>query len=106
MTKDEVLAVNLYLILGHRCGLRIGEIVKIRLKDVAITSAYLEVRDNKYGDNKTGSALRRTLLEQLLTDSDMSFFKRVELIRGEGKGDTLIANQAGMAYRASDLSKI
>ncbi|MGP5686904.1 tyrosine-type recombinase/integrase, partial [Psychrobacter glacincola] len=106
MTKDELEAVKLALILGQRCGLRIGEIVKIRLKDVAITSAYLEVRDNKYGNNKTGSALRRTLLEQLLTDSDMSFFKRVELIRGEGKGDTLIANQAGMAYRASDLSKI
>ncbi|MFP3682046.1 hypothetical protein SB725_33690, partial [Pseudomonas sp. SIMBA_041] len=48
----------------------------------------------------------RTLLEQLLTDSDMLFFRKVELIRGEGKGDTLIANQAGMAYRASDLSKI
>ncbi|MGP4717129.1 tyrosine-type recombinase/integrase [Psychrobacter sp. T6-6] len=106
MTKDELEAVKLALILGQRCGLRIGEIVKIRLKDVAITSAYLEVRDNKYGNNKTGSALRRTLLEQLLTDSDMLFFRKVELIRGEGKGDTLIANQAGMAYRASDLSKI
>ena len=105
MTTDEVDAVKLALILGQRCGLRIGEIVKIRLKDVAITSAYLEVRDNKYGNNKTGSALRRTLLEQLLTDSDMSLFKRIELRRNESKGDTLIANQAGMAYRASDLLK-
>ena len=105
MTTDEVDAVKLALILGQRCGLRIGEIVKIRLKDVAITSAYLEVRNNKYGNNKTGSALRRTLLEQLLTDSDMSLFKRIELRRNESKGDTLIANQAGMAYRASDLSK-
>ncbi|MEZ7519133.1 MULTISPECIES: site-specific integrase [Psychrobacter] len=105
MTKDEIEAVKLALILGQRCGLRIGEIVKIRLKDVAITSAYLEVRNNKYGNNKTGSALRRTLLEQLLTNSEMSFFKRVELRRSKSKGDTLIANQAGMAYRASDLSK-
>lgn len=106
VTKDEIEAVKLALILGQRCGLRIGEIVKIRLKDVSLTSTYLEVRDNKYGNNKTGSALRRTLLEQLLTDSDMSLFKRVELRRNKSKGDTLIANQAGMAYRASDLSKI
>jgi len=105
MTKDEIEAVKLTLILGQRCGLRIGEIVKIRLKDVAITSAYLEVRNNKYGNNKTGSALRRTLLEQLLTDSDMSLFKRIELRRDRSKGDTLIANQAGMAYRANYLSK-
>lgn len=104
MTKDEIEAVKLTLILGQRCGLRIGEIVKIRLKDVAITSAYLEVRDNKYGNNKTGSALRRTLLEQLLTNSEMSFFKKVELRRDNSKGDTLIANQAGTAYRASALS--
>ena len=106
MTKDEIEAVKLALILGQRCGLRIGEIVKIRLKDVAITSAYLEVRNNKYGNNKTGSALRRTLLEQLLTNSEMLFFKRVELRRSKSKGDTLIANQAGMIYRARDLSKI
>lgn len=104
--KDEIDAMQLTLILGQRCGLRVGEIVKIRLKEVAVTSSYLEVRDNKYGNNKSSSALRRTLLRQLLTDSEMVLLKRVVLRRNQGAGDTLIANQAGATYRAGDLSRI
>lgn len=104
--KDEIDAMQLTLILAQRCGLRVGEIVKIRLKEVAVTSSYLEVRDNKYGNNKSSSALRRTLLRQLLTDSEMALLKRVALRRNQGAGDTLIANQAGATYRAGDLSRI
>lgn len=106
IAKDESEAIQLSLILGQRCGLRIGEIVKIRLNDVAQLSAYLEVRDNKYGNNKTSSALRRVLLQQLLTDSDMLLLKRILIRRQQSKGDTLIASQAGKPYLSSDMSRI
>lgn len=106
VAKDESEAIQLALILGQRCGLRIGEIVKIRLNDVAQSSAYLEVRDNKYGNNKTSSALRRVLLQQLLTDSDMLLLKRIMIRRQQSKGDTLIASQAGKPYLSSDMSRI
>ena len=106
IANDESEAVQLALILGQRCGLRISEIVKIRLNDVAQSSAYLEVRDNKYGNNKTSSALRRVLLQQLLTDSDMLLLKRVVIRRQQSKGDTLIASQAGKPYISSDMSRI
>lgn len=106
VAKDESEAIQLSLILAQRCGLRIGEIVKIRLRDVAQSSAYLEVRDNKYGNNKTSSALRRVLLNQLLTDSDMLLLKRVVIRRCQGTGDTLIASQAGRPYLSGEISRI
>lgn len=106
VAKDESEAIQLSLILGQRCGLRIGEIVKVRLRDVAQSSAYLEVRDNKYGNNKTSSALRRVLLNQLLTDSDMLLLKRVVLRRHQSAGDTLIASQTGRPYLSGDMSRI
>lgn len=106
IAKDELEAIQLSLILGQRCGLRVGEIVKIQLKDVAQSSTYLEVRDNKYGNNKTSSALRRVLLQQLLTYSDMLLLKRVAIRRQQSKGDTLIASQAGKPYLSSDMSRI
>lgn len=104
--KEEIESIRLSMILGQRCGLRIGEIAKIMLRDIATTSSYLEVRDNKYGNNKTSSALRRVLLNPLLTKSDMTLFRKVAARRSKAKGDTLIANQAGSSYKASDLSNV
>ena len=106
MTADEKQALILALILGYRCGLRIGEIVKVRIRDVAETQNYLEVRNNKFGNNKSLSARRRVLLEQLLTESDSKLIKRVYIKRSAYKGQTLIANQAGLPYKAQAISKV
>ena len=102
---DEKQALSLALILGHRCGLRIGEIVKIRLRDVAETQNYLEIRNNKFGNNKSLSALRRVLLAQLLTESDIKLIKRVYIKRSGDRGQTLIASQDGMSYSTQAISK-
>ena len=106
VTVDQKQALSLALILGHRCGLRIGEIVKIRLRDVAQTQNYLEVRNNKFGNNKSLSALRRVLLAQLLVESDTRLLKRVYIKRLGDTGQTLIANQDGVPYDAKVLSKM
>lgn len=106
MTVDEKQAISLTLILGQRCGLRIGEIVKIRIRDIAETQNYLEVRNNKFGNNKSLSALRRIPLSQLLLESDMQLIRRVYIKRSRYKNQTLIANQAGMPYNSNAISKI
>ena len=103
---DEKQALSLALILGHRCGLRIGEIVKIRLRDVAETQNYLEIRNNKFGNNKSLSALRRVLLAQLLTESDIKLIKRIYIKRSGDRGQTLIASQDGMSYNTQTISKM
>lgn len=106
LNQEERNAIKLTLILGQRCGLRIGEIVKIRLNDIAKYLSYLEIRNNKYGDNKTSSALRRVLLDQLLVDEDKTLFKQVYAKRIINKNDTLIASQTGQPYKAQELSKM
>lgn len=106
MTVDDKNALSLALILGHRCGLRIGEIVKIRINDVANTQNYLEIRNNKFGNNKSLSGLRRVLLDKLLTEPDMKLLKRIYIKGSNQNSQTLICNQAGMAYNKQALSKI
>lgn len=106
MTVDEKQAISLTLILGQRCGLRIGEIVKIRIRDIAETQNYLEVRNNKFGNNKSLSALRRISLSQLLLESDMQLIRRVYIKRSKYKNQTLIANQAGTPYNSNAISKV
>lgn len=106
ITVDEKQALSLTLVLGQRCGLRIGEIVKIRVRDVAYTQNYLEIRNNKFGNNKSLSALRRIPLSQLLLESDMQLIRRVYIKRSKHKSQTLIANQAGMPYNSNAISKI
>lgn len=106
ITKDEIEAIKISLILGQRCGLRVGEIVKIKLKDVSAKSSYLEIRDNDYGNNKTGSALRRVLLELLLTESEWNLFKKIMIRRNKSRGDTLIATHSEAPFQANELSRI
>lgn len=106
VTVDQKHALSLALILGHRCGLRIGEIVKIRLSDVSKTQNYLEIRNNKLGNNKSLSATRRVLLAQLLTESDTKLLKRVYGRRSNVNGQTLISSQDGIPYNAQALSKM
>lgn len=67
-TEKNTLAA--LLIIAYRCGLRIGEIRKLRLCDIEHSSTgWIAVRSNIFGDNKTASALRKVpLFSMLLAD--------------------------------------
>ncbi|MFD1132030.1 tyrosine-type recombinase/integrase [Psychrobacter sanguinis] len=105
LNLEAIESLKLALILAHRCSLRVGEIAKIRIKDIFAVS-YLDIRNNKYGNNKTSSALRRILLSKLLTKEDYELFKRVYAKRVSSEGETLIATQAGLPYQPNDLSRL
>ena len=63
-------------ILMARCGLRPGEVIKLRLKDVEPSPQYyLFTRQNKFGTNKTYSALRKIPLFLLLTPNEFTLFE-------------------------------
>ena len=56
--------------------MRRGEITKIQLDDIEeSTDCWIFVRNNKFGDNKTSSALRKIPLCVLLTDEEMRYFE-------------------------------
>ncbi len=73
---EEHKNLALILILGHRTGLRISEILKIRLYDIEVSEAWwIAVRESEFGSNKTFSALRKVPLGALLTTSELDLFR-------------------------------
>ncbi|MCT7655012.1 hypothetical protein MBH78_10500 [Oceanimonas sp. NS1] len=60
-----------FLIIAYRTGLRPGEIAKLRLCDIEPSAiAWLFVRNNRYGSNKTEAALRKVPLYPLLLEKE------------------------------------
>lgn len=106
LTVDELDAIKLSLLLAQRCGLRVGEISKLLLRDISPSITYLEIRNNKLGNNKTSSALRRVHIDKLFTTNDKRVMQRAYLRRKRGKGDALIANNSGVAFDSRNLSKL
>lgn len=63
-------------IIAFRCGLRRGELLKLRLQDVESSSErWLFVRNNRYGNNKSSSALRKVPLSALMTMEEVKLFE-------------------------------
>lgn len=64
-------ALDWALLLGFRAGLRLGEVMKLRLQDLFIAQGVtLSIRSNRYGSNKTSCSLRRLDLALLLPEDE------------------------------------
>lgn len=74
--NEEIERLKVFYILAFRTGMRRGEITKIQLDDIEeSTDCWVFVRNNKFGDNKTSSALRKIPLSVLLTNEEMRYFE-------------------------------
>ncbi|WP_169566764.1 tyrosine-type recombinase/integrase [Sneathiella limimaris] len=72
----KVQALQILFILAYRTGLRIGEILKIRLEDVFVgETCWIFVTNNRYGSNKTRSSNRKIPISVLLTSEEMGLFR-------------------------------
>lgn len=70
------------LIIAFRAGLRRGELLKLRLIDVEKSSTYwVYIKNNKFGNNKSRSALRKIPLSVLLLPQELAILKRYIAIR-------------------------
>lgn len=68
----------LILVIAHRTGMRISEILKIRLYDVENSNAmWVFVRESEFGGHKTASAKRKIPLGALLTETEMRLFEDI-----------------------------
>ena len=64
-------------ILMARCGLRVNEVIKLRIADVEPSDDYfIFIRENHFGHNKTYCALRKLPLSILLKPDELDFFKQ------------------------------
>ena len=74
--------LELILALAYRCGLRIGEIVKLRIEDIEPSDERtLFIRQNSYGSNKSHAARRKIVCGRILTYEERALFDRVVAVR-------------------------
>ena len=68
--------LEILFLLAFRVGLRRGELLKLRIKDIQVSSEYwIYIRNNRFGDNKSSSGSRKILLSLLLTPEEKAQFK-------------------------------
>lgn len=68
----------LILVIAHRTGMRISEILKIRLHDVENSQAmWVFVLESEFGGHKTASAKRKISLGTLLTEMELQLFEDI-----------------------------
>ncbi len=78
LDNEEKATLQAALIISFRCGLRISEVIKLRLSDIENSpTAWLEIRENQYGNNKSHASLRRVPLYPLLLENEKKIVKQV-----------------------------
>lgn len=104
----EQLLLLSVLILAYRCGLRKGEIVKLKLNDFDISKErLLRVRSNEFGNNKSESAYRIIPLHLLLRKEEWEtveqyLSKRKELLLNKTNGLAFVLPQTDNSKLTSD----
>ncbi|PWI33419.1 hypothetical protein DI392_11260 [Vibrio albus] len=67
----DKLALQSICILAYRCGLRLNELYKLQLKNLESSkTGWLEIRPNRFGDNKTASGLRKVPVFSMLFEHE------------------------------------
>jgi len=79
-------------ILAFRCGLRRGEIQKLKLNSlVNVVTPELRISPNRYGSLKSRAANRRLPLSNLLTKEELNFIEKwIRLRSAQGSGCELL----------------
>ncbi|MBC7001741.1 integrase [Photobacterium sp. BZF1] len=81
LNNAEKICLQSLCILSYRCGLRLNELKKLQLKHIEASSTkWIDIRENRFGDNKTASSLRKVPLFPLLLEHEKQIVtKHLEL---------------------------
>lgn len=75
-TQDSIDVFKCIAVLAMRTGMRQGEILKLRLRDIENSDElFIFITNNIYGSNKSSSALRKLPLKSLLTVEELGFVR-------------------------------
>ena len=70
-------SLEMMVIMAYRTGMRIGELVKAKVKDIEISEEmWCLIRENEYGTNKSFSAKRKLPVKVLLCGNEKELFKQ------------------------------
>lgn len=97
-----------FLIIAYRTGMRPGEIAKLRLCDIEPSpTAWIFVRTNRHGGNKTAAALRKIPLFPLLTDTERPFIAGlIQHRRMNGQATELLFHEPGNPFERIDTKTL
>ena len=105
MASDQY---ELVLVLAYRCGLRLGEIIKLRLGDIEKSGELtLFIRQNRYGSNKSHAARRKIASGLILSDDERALFQRALHTREQQRNLTGTFFQTpgtGLPFQKAQLS--
>lgn len=74
--KSLKLTLKASLIIAVRTGIRLGELLKLRVNDIETSAeSWLFIRDNKFGDGKSNSSTRKLPLNALLLNDEKQFIQ-------------------------------
>ncbi|MBM7072018.1 site-specific integrase [Shewanella sp. 202IG2-18] len=94
LTTEDKQTLEVIYIIAYRCGLRISEILKLKLNNFEQSNiGWVEVRSNQFGNNKTSSAKRKVPLFPMLLPHEVQIVKEyLYSRRRKSKG------KAGLAF--------
>jgi integrase len=93
-------SLQVLFILAIRTGMRIGEISKLRIDDIEDSiEKWVFVRNNKFGNNKSTSSLRKIPLNVLLHENEEMLIREYLSIRRHiGQGENILMFSKGNSF--------
>lgn len=105
LPSNDIRNFKVGLILGHRLGMRIGEITKLKITEITPYLEFLATRNNRFGDNKSYAGLRSLPLKLSLPQQDFDFIRQTYDFRKQNKHDLLIAHTNGNSVTKGGFSQ-
>lgn len=109
LNDDEKLCLKSLCIISYRCGLRLSELQKLQLRNVEISDiGWIDIRDNRYGNNKTASSRRKVPLFPLLLEHEKVIVQQHLVQRRllHNKQNSLVFSFGHNPYQCFDTSEV
>ncbi|MCG3885104.1 integrase [Photobacterium leiognathi] len=76
LNDDEKCCLKSLCIISYRCGLRLSELQKLQLCNIEVSDiGWIDIRNNRFGSNKTASSLRKVPLFPLLLEHEKTIIE-------------------------------
>ncbi|WP_318508096.1 tyrosine-type recombinase/integrase [Photobacterium leiognathi] len=109
LNDDEKLCLKSLCIISYRCGLRLSELQKLQLRNVEISDiGWIDIRDNRYGNNKIASSRRKVPLFPLLLEHEKVIVQQHLVQRRllHNKQNSLVFSFGHNPYQCFDTSEV